>query len=439
MERPDYDFHLLGSVDERQTRIAVSIKGLVECDLLKPDIQRLIDEDRVQEIVAYQEEYFKKHQSLFFIGDVTMVDFNERYYIIDGLHRFEALKMLVHLHPEYLVGVNIIHCVSRDEMIDAFVTINKTLPVPEHVIRNANNRPKRAIIEEFRSLLRKHFKPYFSDSNTPHRPNIYENNVIDYVNKSDIERFFGTGVMIFKYMLFVNNKYLAVLDTKNSKRCQDKAEKYGTPFPLYLTNDPEYSWLRNEVWINEFIQKLSKTTKLHCNLNFTNATQGAGGDAASKWQNKLKFWKKEAKKQRTESCKEDPIEDFMSVDDEDIETYDIPDVRIEETPVSISTWQLPAKIGRRAIPKQLRGVVWRNYFASIDHECPLCTNIISLDDFECGHIVSVKNGGSNHPTNMLPICGKCNKSMSSMNLHDYVQQYGLRVKYSSKNGGHNLK
>jgi hypothetical protein len=290
------------------------------------------------------------------------------------------------------------------------------------------------MIEEFRILLRKHFKPYFSESNTPHRPNIYENNVVDYVNKSEINKYLGTGTMIFKYMMYVNNKYLWILNAKNSKRCKDKAEKYDIP-PLYLTNDPEYSWLRNEEWIKEFIEKIPQPTMSPSNIPFTSATKE---NIDSKWQNKFKFWKKQFKKQKTD---ENNVEDGMSIDEakecnDHEDYYDIPDTDIcvvDDTTISNSTWQLPSKIGRQAIPKQLRGVVWRNYFTSIDHECPLCTNIISLDDFECGHIVSVKNGGSNHSTNLMPICGKCNKSMSSTNLYDYVQQYGLQVKYNAKN------
>ena len=91
----------------------------------------------------------------------------------------------------------------------------------------------------------------------------------------------------------------------------------------------------------------------------------------------------------------------------------------------LQTWSLPVSLGRKTIPKQLRGTVWRNYFKTLDSQCPLCNNSISIDDFECGHIISVKNGGSNHPNNLMPLCGKCNKSMSFMNVDDYCKQYGI--------------
>lgn len=68
----------------------------------------------------------------------------------------------------------------------------------------------------------------------------------------------------------------------------------------------------------------------------------------------------------------------------------------------------------------------------MDSECPLCSNIISLDNFDCGHIKSRKNGGQDIVENMIPLCGKCNKSMSYVNFYDYCNNHNIKIKVLPK-------
>ena len=44
-------------------------------------------------------------------------------------------------------------------------------------------------------------------------------------------------------------------------------------------------------------------------------------------------------------------------------------------------------------------------------------------NFECGHIVSVKEGGETNIENLLPICSSCNKSMGTENLMVFKKKY----------------
>ena len=39
--------------------------------------------------------------------------------------------------------------------------------------------------------------------------------------------------------------------------------------------------------------------------------------------------------------------------------------------------------------------------------------------FHCGHIVSLKNGGSETVENYMPMCQMCNLNMGTENAHDY--------------------
>lgn len=58
-----------------------------------------------------------------------------------------------------------------------------------------------------------------------------------------------------------------------------------------------------------------------------------------------------------------------------------------------------------------------------------CNGDITVHDFECGHIQSVEEGGSNELSNLKPICGTCNKSMGKTNMVKYMNEKGLTPKW----------
>ncbi len=79
---------------------------------------------------------------------------------------------------------------------------------------------------------------------------------------------------------------------------------------------------------------------------------------------------------------------------------------------------------RRSIPKSLRKHLWRNHFGErTKGECSCCKKPVARDSFECGHYISVANGGSDSLNNLRVICFDCNRSMSSQNMKDFVESY----------------
>ena len=80
---------------------------------------------------------------------------------------------------------------------------------------------------------------------------------------------------------------------------------------------------------------------------------------------------------------------------------------------------------RKSIPKSLKILVWNK---NIGKEkgiggCYVCESEIDSKNFECGHIISVKDGGDTNLDNLLPICSSCNKSMGTQNLHEFKETY----------------
>jgi hypothetical protein len=85
-------------------------------------------------------------------------------------------------------------------------------------------------------------------------------------------------------------------------------------------------------------------------------------------------------------------------------------------------------VKRESIPKTVRNALWINYFKedSRTGKCQCCLReIISISNFNCGHIVAHANGGKTTLDNLVPICTLCNTSMSTYNLKDFIKKYNL--------------
>lgn len=83
---------------------------------------------------------------------------------------------------------------------------------------------------------------------------------------------------------------------------------------------------------------------------------------------------------------------------------------------------------RKNISASLRMAVWN------DNMCPDkmeglcyvgCGTKISYQQYECGHIISVASNGPNELANLKPICSKCNKSMGSTNMIEFIKDMGF--------------
>ena len=85
---------------------------------------------------------------------------------------------------------------------------------------------------------------------------------------------------------------------------------------------------------------------------------------------------------------------------------------------------------KQSIPKNVRIIVWNHYIGEdiIKHRCLCCKKVvISNTNFEVGHVLSEKNGGTHEINNLRPICFACNHSMGSENMIDFVVKYGLYI------------
>ena len=68
------------------------------------------------------------------------------------------------------------------------------------------------------------------------------------------------------------------------------------------------------------------------------------------------------------------------------------------------------------IPKALREQVWKKKMGEeFKGKCPTswCENTITVYDFQCGHNIPESKGGKTTIDNLIPLCSRCNLSMSN--------------------------
>ena len=80
---------------------------------------------------------------------------------------------------------------------------------------------------------------------------------------------------------------------------------------------------------------------------------------------------------------------------------------------------------RKSIPKTLKNKVWDTYIGREKGigNCFCCNKEIDSKNFDCGHIISVKQGGPTTLENMRPLCSTCNKSMGEKNMEQFKNKY----------------
>jgi flagellar biosynthesis GTPase FlhF len=74
----------------------------------------------------------------------------------------------------------------------------------------------------------------------------------------------------------------------------------------------------------------------------------------------------------------------------------------------------------KSISKKTRYDLWNKYYQSKNKgKCKICKEKILINNFECGHKKSLKNGGTNNINNLKPICKKCNLNIGENNMKIY--------------------
>ena len=110
----------------------ININDLLLFDIIIPNEQRIKDDTKIEEIIEYQENFNKKNGHFNFLGVINIHQLNEHYYLVDGQHRFNALKKMNNKGYESInIIIELIKIDSLDCLKHNYQLINKNTPLPE--------------------------------------------------------------------------------------------------------------------------------------------------------------------------------------------------------------------------------------------------------------------------------------------------------------------
>lgn len=157
-------------IDHRNLGIVNNIQ-LLELDIQTPEIQRIVDNDVVNEIVDYQIHYVKKHKTFNFLGVINIhyVREKRKYYLIDGQHRFQAIKQLTDKgHTNIDIFVEIVEVDNFNALKENYRMINKNTQLPEFSEEIDKSIPERVAL-----YFKNKYPSMWSKTSRARRPHIY--------------------------------------------------------------------------------------------------------------------------------------------------------------------------------------------------------------------------------------------------------------------------
>jgi hypothetical protein len=401
-------------VDAFQTKHILTLERLVGSNLLLPAIQRALDEDVVHEIVDIQKRNLHTLGTFLFLGDIVVTQTTEcetetasgttKWILVDGQHRFAAIQRIYMLQPTYEISVLVIRVQPPAlTMEDVFICLNKSRPVPKHIIDSTLEISKRNLLDDFKAAFMKKFKVYLSKSTQPRKPNVHIDALLDTIASEegrDMRNKLHSGDRIFKYMLWVNtNQWKHRLDQKTQDICCQKQPHC----PLFICADRENDWIDRVDWMDSFLQDTGILPKSSSTLPPIATTINTQYHHQQQQHHQPQHQQQQPQHQQQQHQYQHPQNPHHQKQQPD-----------------------QHKKKKRHIPKAIKQQVWENHFGTNQTKgpCPCCQiAIVSCFRFDAGHIVSEANGGSTMVSNLLPICSSCNNSMGTMNMNEYVAQF----------------
>lgn len=319
-----------------------------------PPFQRLEDEEHVCKLQNAFLRYYLAHSELTVVGIISLSckeDLSERYTILDGQHRTNALKRLARLLPEVLektVRVDLYTVQDEKEELEIYHLINSSKKVE---LYNGDVGPY--VIPRVQKYFRERFPKHIKTTANPQKININLDHLAKRieghsvltqmdVTPENVEEFIGLIQELNEFYSQKTDKELK--DFGHKEGLIKEARESGFYLGLYR----KYEWLDRLI---EFRAGKGFTDQAH------------------------------------------------------------------------SVSEVAVKNLRKKIPAALRKRVWAKYYERLSGDCRCCGREIQFDDFDCGHILSVKDGGKNTLENLDPVCRPCNLDMASMNMERYKRLF----------------
>lgn len=233
----------------------ISTSELNQFNLLKPDIQRIVDVYKVDDLIKFQLE-FKKRTGYFNFtssGPINIHRWNDKYFLIDGQHRIEALeKLLLEYKHDIQFHILIVEVDTVSELEFNYKMINMNTPIPDFTrFKNIDKN----IPETVANYFHKTYPAMWSTKSRIIRPQMYFTyfqEALGYIcDKANIKTVDHLQKIITEY-----NNMLGKQDKKTFKvsdNIYSKAEKTGFYLGLYLHKSDKFGYN----WVKDIISKIT--------------------------------------------------------------------------------------------------------------------------------------------------------------------------------------
>ena len=216
-------------------------------ELTKPDCQRPLISTVVDEMVEHAKtEILSQKLPIFGTIDVAIYknQFGMIFYLVDGQHRYEALKKLYSIgYTQIPVHTMNYICNDYDDVRKIFRIRNLNVVVPEYIMTSSS---RTSLLNNISMFLRT-FSSIFCEKKN--RPYIY---LPDFMNKLSDSRWIRSihDIEDFKKKIASVNINLRTrldnIDFKRSQTISPQMELHWNSNQIYLGVDKYYSWMGDE-------------------------------------------------------------------------------------------------------------------------------------------------------------------------------------------------
>jgi 5-methylcytosine-specific restriction endonuclease McrA len=370
--------------DAFRCHVPVMLERLVSWDFGSgTNLCDLLDMDKVRAIEAHQRAVFARTGTFMFYGGLVALHASSLTHrpllLTDGHHRYEAIKRIYTLKPDYKVCLTVIR-------VGHHVPLDYHLVDARHGLLLATRQAHReSAFQELARLVRASFLPFFTrrrnkkrardepaERKHPEFPMVSYDDLLDAASASALYDVMGDGGAMFEYLLHANARSGVELDGVEvvAKVVRHANKHHNTGGPLFLSALPSLADAFREAdlvaFYNTRVRRQDDNVKRNTIIRvFGHTVTSVGGG-------------------------------------------------VNLNPAQPS-----------CLPKTVRTAVWSKHCgaSSVLGKCQCCRRDIAWDTFDCGHVVSRANGGSDHLCNLVPLCGSCNRGMGRENLPDFVARY----------------
>ena len=225
---------------------------LSNMNLLKPECQRAIDHEQINSIFTFQVRHYEDYRCFFFTNPITIAEFNNVKYILDGQHRIQCISLLNQKYDEpFDILVSMLYVDSKEEIDEKYIAINQNKPVPLPSNINDWKSFTRFIDEYFQN----NYSKYFSKAERSQLPNFNKELLLKYLNDNNIAEKMNYDYKLFlteieELNLFYLQTYTSTLSNFkfNVMNSIEKAKRKHPSKPFVLGIFRKFEWVDRIVY-----------------------------------------------------------------------------------------------------------------------------------------------------------------------------------------------